>query len=391
MAVQLTVVGVVFGLVGFAVGAWWSGRSRAVAVPVDPPPPTVVVAASPPNYDLVEAHRDGFVVADASGQVTYRNAAAKRLQGTHVGVLLDEAIDRHVRITSKVRFCRDVVEVYGPPKMAFGLESYLLDDGRVVVYIEDDSERRRTVQIRTDFVANISHELKTPVGALAVLAETLEDETDPEIIRRVVGRMQGEADRAARTIDDLMELSRIELGRERIVEPVAVADVITEAMARVGELAAQRGIGVSYLAAVGQVGGLFVPGDRRQLISALGNLVENAVKYSEPGGQVQIRVHDREDHVEFSVIDDGVGIPQRDLDRIFERFYRVDRARSRVTGGTGLGLSIVRHVASNHGGSVSVTSTEGEGSTFTLSLPATHGVQQDAAGITGGDTHEGIA
>jgi two-component system sensor histidine kinase SenX3 len=201
--------------------------------------------------------------------------------------------------------------------------------------------------------------------------------------------MQGEADRAARTIDDLMELSRVELGGERMVEPVAVAGVIAEAMGRVSELAAQRAIGVSYLATAGQIDDVVVEGDRRQLISAFGNLVENAVKYSEQGGLVQIRARYHPYSVELSVTDQGVGIPQRDLDRIFERFYRVDRARSRATGGTGLGLSIVRHVASSHGGDVRVESTEGEGSTFTLTLPAKRRTQR--ADDPGNDAHEGIA
>jgi two-component system, OmpR family, sensor histidine kinase SenX3 len=170
-----------------------------------------------------------------------------------------------------------------------------------------------------------------------------------------------------------MELSRIEAGGERLVEPVRVAEVIRGALDRVTELAAHRSISISTLEPVlptGQVSeALTVAGDRRQLVSALGNLVENAVKYSDPGSSVQVRAREIDQWVEIAVVDQGAGIPQRDIDRIFERFYRVDRARSRTTGGTGLGLSIVRHVASNHRGEVVVTSTEGEGSTFVLRLP----------------------
>jgi len=170
-----------------------------------------------------------------------------------------------------------------------------------------------------------------------------------------------------------MELSRIELGGERLVGPVRIADVIAEALARVEELAARRSISISVLGPIGPSGehddGLSIEGDRRQLGSALGNLVEDAVKYSEPECSVQIESHGDGGLVEISVRDHGVGIPQRDLNRVFERFYRVDRARSRATGGTGLGLSIVRHVVTNHDGEIVVRSMEGEGSTFLLRLP----------------------
>jgi two-component system sensor histidine kinase SenX3 len=220
--------------------------------------------------------------------------------------------------------------------------------------------------VRTDFVANISHELKTPVGALAVLAEALAGETDPATIERIAGRMLEEAHRAARTIDDLLELSRIELGGEITRDGVESASVIRAAIARVGEIAERRRITIDWLDADEST---TLTGDPRQLASAVGNLVENAVKYSHDGGVVQIRSRVAGPWVEFMVTDQGVGIPARDLDRIFERFYRVDKSRGRDTGGTGLGLAIVRHVATNHGGEVQVSSREGEGSTFVLRIP----------------------
>ena len=234
--------------------------------------------------------------------------------------------------------------------------------------------------MRTDFVANISHELKTPVGALAVLAETLVDETDPAVVARIAERMLDEAHRAARTIDDLLELSRIELGGELLRDGVDPADVVVWAIERTEALAEQRNIDVVAGEGTRRGAALRVTGDRRQLVSALGNLVENAVKYSEVGGTVDVVVRPHEAWVDFEVIDHGVGIPARDLDRIFERFYRVDKARSRGTGGTGLGLAIVRHVATNHGGDVLVSSTEGEGSTFVLRIPREP--QADAAATT---------
>ena len=398
------------------VAGWSIGRRPSVRVVAPDPAPTEPSAATESDrFALVEQHRVGVVVTDDAGVIVWRNAAAQGLAGTHAGVLVDEAIERHVQHALDDGHSEDVLEMYGPPKVVLDIEARRLTGDGVVVFIDDVSERRRIEQVRTDFVANISHELKTPVGALAVLAETLEDETDPETVRRIVDRMQVEAARAARTIDDLMELSRIELGGERETEPIRLTDVMNEAMGRVAELAAQREVGVSNLMSAGQFDDVMVDGDRRQLISALGNLVENAVKYSDTDGLVQIRARYDDGQVELSVSDEGLGIPQRDLDRIFERFYRVDRARSRVTGGTGLGLSIVRHVAQNHGGEVAVTSIEGEGSTFVLRLPArragdhtgddigdsadarasavpsTPPTQPDADPEAGSDVHEGIA
>lgn len=376
MTALLVIVGVA---VGFALGVWVMRRGRADATPE----PAVPRGADPVNeHALVEEHRDGVVVTDRSGVVTYRNRAARDLQGTHVGVLVDEAIDRHVGSALELGHSTEVLELYGPPKMVLVVEAQALDEGGAVVFVEDVTERRRIEEVRTDFVANISHELKTPVGAMSVLAETLEDETDPATIHRVVARMMSEAQRATRTIDDLMELSRIEAGDEHKFEPIDVEMVVAGAVERVTELASHREIGLTNLTPAGRLDGVMIVGDRRQLVSALGNLVENAVKYSEPGGQVQLRTHVGGSGVQFSVIDQGAGIPQHDLDRIFERFYRVDRARSRSTGGTGLGLSIVRHVANNHGGTISVDSTEGEGSVFTLVLPA------QVPGITDADADE---
>jgi two-component system sensor histidine kinase SenX3 len=367
MWLLLTIVGVV---AAFALG-WFAARVTGEPLVEPELAPAVEPAGAFAVADVVEEHPCGVVVHDAGGVVAYRNRMARSVTGTHVGVLLDAAIERHAAAARDGENTSETVEMYGPPKKVFDVDAHPLPDGGAVVFVQDISERRRVEQVRTDFVANISHELKTPVGAMAVLAETLEDEDDPAIVSRIVERMMSEAQRAARTIDDLMELSRIELGGERVFEWIDVADLVRRATDRVTELAGQREIGLSTLAPI-DAGAetLCVWGDRRQLESALGNIVENAVKYSGEGSSVQIRARAEGDHVEISVADQGVGIPQRDLDRIFERFYRVDRARSRATGGTGLGLSIVRHVVNHHGGEVVVTSTEGEGSTFVLRLPA---------------------
>ncbi len=242
------------------------------------------------------------------------------------------------------------------------------DGGLILVLIEDQTESRRVEEVRRDFVANTSHELKTPVGALALLAETVEDAADdPEAVRRFAGRMRQEASRLTNLVQDMITLSRIQAA-EPVPDPVPVEldAVVAEALDRCRMKASARGI---ELAASG-MHGLYVLGDEDLLVTALRNLLENAVAYSPDKTRVDVTTRRADsDAVEISVADQGIGIPERDLERIFERFYRVDAARSRATGGTGLGLAIVKHVTAAHGGKVTVLSTEGAGSTFTLRLP----------------------
>ena len=333
--------------------------------------PTPVPAAADPAVGpawsaVLDRIPLGVVVMASSGQVLYRNASAKAVIGTYTGLLIDDAVQEALRAALSGGQSRELIELYGPPQAAVVVTAEGLPDGSAVATIEDVSERRRVDAMRTDFVANISHELKTPVGALAVLAEALADEHDVDVVHRVSERMVAEAHRVARTIDDLMELSRIELGEESVRDTVQVIDVVSEAVDRTAALAESRPMHIAVLDLPDRVA---VVGDRRQLVSALGNLVENAVKYSEPGGQVQIRVRVEGNFAELMVADQGIGIPAADHRRIFERFYRVDKGRGRDTGGTGLGLAIVRHVATNHGGEVLVSSAEGEGSTFVIRLP----------------------
>ncbi|MFN8021839.1 MAG: ATP-binding protein [Acidimicrobiales bacterium] len=306
----------------------------------------------------------GVVLVDADGQVISRNRATN--VGGHGDVLLQEAVDRQVAQALQGRDTVANVELFGPPKRVLQVRATPQPDGGALVIVEDVSERSRVDAVRTDFVANISHELKTPVGALAVLAEALADEDDLEVVHRLANKMVDEAHRAATSIDDLLELSRIELGGRSVRDPVAVRDVLRESVIRSLAGAEQRGIRIDLDE---PDDGITVIGDRRQLVSAVSNLIDNAAKYSEAGSDVLVTALVAGGTVEISVEDRGIGIPAKDLDRIFERFYRVDRARSRETGGTGLGLAIVRHVATNHEGEVQVRSTEGEGSTFTLRLP----------------------
>ncbi len=320
----------------------------------------------------IDALGIGVVVVSADGEIVFENAIAGGPTGAlHSDVLVEEAIEIHVRAALEGQTRRQTIELFGPPRRVVSVSAVPLADGGAVAIIEDVTERSRLDAVRTDFVANISHELKTPVGALSVLAEALADEDQPEVVQRLADKMVNEAMRAGRTIDDLLELSRIELGGEAVKDVVLASMVIDESVNRARSLAERVGIEIVVVPSGDRVR---MVGDRRQLVSALGNLVENAVKYSDSDSRVEVSATSDGRWVDLSVRDFGLGIPQKDIDRIFERFYRVDRARSRETGGTGLGLAIVRHVATNHGGEVKLVSVEGEGSTFTLRIPAAVGL-----------------
>lgn len=315
----------------------------------------------------------GLVIASSDGEIIYRNGLAQNPTGAvHSDLLVEEVIERHLRSALVGEIGQQTLDLYGPPRRVISVLARPLINSGAVIMIEDITERALIDAVRTDFVANISHELKTPVGALAVLAEALCQVDDPEVVQRLSNKIADEAIRAGRTIDDLLELSRIEFGGEAVKDVVDVDVIVAEALGRTQAYSESRSIEVTYeqdSIAKGSRPPLRVRGDRRQLVSALGNLIENAVKYSEAGGRVHLSALQKAGEVQIAVRDFGMGVPAKDIDRIFERFYRVDRARSRETGGTGLGLAIVRHVVSNHGGQVLVVSNEGEGSTFTLTLP----------------------
>jgi len=379
---------VVIGMLGIAAGiiaGRWSARRQAgtgVAAPnTAQPPPDVDTESLRLLGEAVEHLEIGVLVAGDSGETRYRNAAASSFRGTHVGLLVDDHVERAVRAALGGAANVQTVEFQGPPKRWLEISAAAVPAGGAVVTIRDVGERVRTDAMRSDFVTNVSHELKTPVGAVAVLAETLVGETDPKVIDRLSDHLVEEAHRAVRTIDDLLTLSEIESTRPGD-EIVDLASVVRAAVARGQVVNGERGVEISSLDIPD---GLLLRGDERQLLSAVGNLVENAVKYSHQGDVVQVRVRVDGSSVEVMVADQGVGIPRRDLDRVFERFYRIDRARGRDTGGTGLGLAIVRHVATNHGGDVHVSSEEGEGSTFVLLLPASLVVDQGARSTVGSD------
>jgi two-component system sensor histidine kinase SenX3 len=324
----------------------------------------------------LESIDQGVVLCDEDGRVVFRNTLAQAYSGArHAEALAEQATEDVLRAALEGERQARTVDLYGPPRRNLRVAAFPLTDGRraigAVAVIEDISERRRLEAVRRDFVANVSHELKTPVGALGLLAETLADEDDPGVTRRLAERMQLEATRVARIIDDLLDLSRLEAEEAPVREPVGVHLIVAQAVEQVFPAAEHRGITIK----VGNVPKrLTVVGDRRQLVSSVYNLLENAVKYSSDGDEVEVTCRASGNWTELDVRDRGIGIPSRDHERIFERFYRVDRARGRDTGGTGLGLSIVRHVLTNHGGEVTVSSREGEGSVFTLRLPTGPGL-----------------
>jgi two-component system sensor histidine kinase SenX3 len=446
----------------------------------------------------LDALPQGVVLCDETGKVVYRNTPANALMTSrHGDALAAHAVTELLEDAWHGGSAERTLDLYGPPRRTLSVRALLIDDGRrslgVIAMIDDVSERRRLEEVRRDFVANVSHELKTPMGALGLLAETLVAEPDGEVAQRLASRIHTEAFRVSRIIDDLLDLSRIESEATPPREPVLVNLVMAEAVERVRAVADQRSIAVVLYEPEPPVAAV---GDRRQLVSAMAALLENAITYSyddstvtvtgvvtreaadppsadafrveEPVGAVSpipvtthpaltsmlgqgaapygsagqtagvpyanpvqaghappaypqavaVATGDRtgarsdpprptevffgaaepgmpsasmppvpafptptpeaggqidgpyeRDVVRISVTDHGTGIPARDLERIFERFYRVDHGRSRNTGGTGLGLSIVRHVANNHQGRIEVESREGEGSTFTLVLP----------------------
>jgi two-component system, OmpR family, sensor histidine kinase SenX3 len=242
------------------------------------------------------------------------------------------------------------------------------EDSRfAVLYVDDQSEHARMEATRRDFVANVSHELKTPVGAMGVLAEALlSSPEDPELVRRFGGKVLAESNRLANMVGELIELSRLQ-GAERLpdLEPVDVDTVVSEALSRYKVAADNADIEITTDAPTG----LRVLGNQPLLVTALANLISNAIAYSPHGSTVSVSRRRRGHNIEIAVTDRGFGIARADQERVFERFFRVDKARSRETGGTGLGLAIVKHVAANHNGSIRLWSQPGTGSTFTLSIP----------------------
>lgn len=350
------------GLVGYVVG-----RRRGRRAMRRPAGPTVAELVQ----RIVHDARTGVAVVNPFGAVVLYNPRAAEL-----GVVAHNRVDDRARkAAEQVVESGETVEVdltpldsRGRQPTAVRAEVRPLGDGFTVVDAADESDAVRLEATRRDFVANVSHELKTPVGAMALLAEALLDATeDEEQVRRFGAKILREATRLGTLVTELIALSRL-TGAEKLPEltSVDVDAVVDEALSRATLTLESSGVEI----ATDSPSGLTVDGDRTLLVTALSNLLENAVAYSSAGSPVSISRRMFDGYVEIAVTDRGIGIADEHQQRVFERFYRVDKARSRVTGGTGLGLAIVKHVAANHGGEVKLWSKPGTGSTFTLRIPA---------------------
>lgn len=325
-----------------------------------------VVSLAPIGMVVVDSHRDVVFIND---------------RATELGIVRDRQLDERAWTAAQhVLATGEGVEVdLSQPQRAAAGRSGLSVRGHVrllskqdprfaVVYVDDQSEQARMEASRRDFVANVSHELKTPVAAMGVLAEALlESADDPETVHHFAKKILTESQRLANMVGELIELSRLQ-GAEPLpdLDGIDVDSVVSEAISRHKVAADNADISVTTDAP----SGFRVLGDQSLLVTALANLISNAIAYSPNGSKVSISRRRRGDNIEIAVTDRGIGIARADQERVFERFFRVDKARSRATGGTGLGLAIVKHVAANHNGSIRLWSQPGTGSTFTLSIPA---------------------
>jgi len=362
-------VGVVLGLVV----ARWARRERNESVedyqtpqPVVPEGVAEVLAVLPSSGVLVGPHDQ---VLEATS--TARNLGLARGSRLALPDLLE--LVRATRRDGQIRTV-DLEVSRGPRAASTFLTARVapLGQDQVLILADDQTSARRIEQTRRDFVANVSHELKTPIGAISLLAEAVEDAADdPSAVRRFASRMGVESARLNDLVAQIIELSRLQAD-DPLADAVEVDvdEVLSDAVDRCRVDAEQHQVSL----AIAGVRGTRVLGSARQLSVAVGNLVENAVVYSDPGARVVVAAHVQalsdDDYIEITVSDNGIGIPAQEVGRIFERFYRVDYARSRANGGTGLGLAIVKHIAATHGGDVSVWSRPGAGSTFTIKIPA---------------------
>lgn len=363
-------LGLVIGLLALALIL----RARRPARPADAVPTPQLPRLEPETIGLLETLRSATIVVDTSGQVVRASSSAAVL-----GLVRDDGI-RHQELRTLVHESERIgairereLEVrrgpIGAGRVHVAVRVAPLAPGLTVILAEDLTQARQLEETRRDFVVNVSHELKTPVGGLGLLAEAIEDAADdPEAVARFASRMKREVERLTKLVAEIINLSRLQTHEfSSAPERVDVLASAKDAVDQTRTIAEQRHITVS---AISPLRLLTCRGDRELIVTAVRNLVTNAIAYSDDRSRVSVVVRRHHDLVEISVSDQGTGIPAMERARIFERFYRVDAARSRATGGTGLGLAIVKHICASHGGDVTVWSQEGQGSTFTIRLPA---------------------
>ena len=352
-------------MAGGTILAWHvSDRQQSTPPPVEDPvvPPEVATVLS--------VLRSSAVILDDADTVVKASAPAYALGLVSGQQLLSEELAdqvRQVRRDGQIREIELLIDRPGTPARHVTARVAPLGSHLVLALVEDRTRERRVEAVRRDFVANVSHELKTPVGAIKLLAEAVVDASeDPEAVKRFAERMHTESDRLSRLVQQIIELSRLQAD-DPLETPkvVRLDDVVTQAVDASAIDADSKSIEI----VTAGTRGLEVLGNEQQVAAAVANLVSNAVAFSAPSTSVLVTTKAEKGSVEIAVVDQGIGIPADEVDRIFERFYRVDPARHRSTGGTGLGLSIVKHVAATHGGEARVWSVEGQGSTFTLTLP----------------------
>lgn len=356
-------------LAGLAIGITLSRRTARPARPAPAPPADVLPSGV---ADVLNVLRSASIVLDRSGNLVKTSPAAhafglirgRDLAHAELRVLVQQATTLGLVREQELEL----------PLGPLGRETLIvfarvapLSDNLTLLLVEDRTEAKRLEEVRRDFVANVSHELKTPIGALSLLSEAVTDAADDAgAVRHFAKRMLRESSRLGQLVQEIIDLSRLQVADAlQSPEPVEIDDVTTDAVDRCRTAAVAKEIDVVVGGDVGAV----VYGDHSLLVTAVRNLVDNAISYSEPNTKVGVSIRRTGGLVEVAVSDQGIGIAPADQERIFERFYRTDPARSRSTGGTGLGLSIVKHVAANHGGEVTIWSVPGQGSTFTLRLP----------------------
>lgn len=403
VAVLAVCVGVVVGLV--AIRQLHPGRPGRRHAQPEPSRARPALAGNPADEiddagvaDVLAVLGDIAIVVDVNDTVVMHSQSAVPL-----GLVRDSDLT-HTALRTVVRGVRrdgvirqmDLDVPRGPigeGTLSLNVRVAPLGARHVLLLVEDRTQARRVEEVRRDFVANVSHELKTPVGGISLLAEAIADASDdPEAVARFASRIGAESRRLSTLVAEIVELSRLQTQQDDPPDTLVDMAVVTrEAVDATRTLAEGRDI--VFAEAIAEQS--WVYGDANQLRTAVGNLLTNAVNYSPRHTRVAVTVRTRGFVIEVAVADQGTGIAAADLDRIFERFYRADPARSRATGGTGLGLAIVKHVCSNHGGEVTVWSSEGHGSTFTIRLPsASHGpaapgtdrADVDAAAATPPDT-----